>query len=234
MPGHGSWATWTSCFPDVPVFVVGFVGFLLYALLMTTRRYVQDDLDDQAVFGLLLRGIVVVLLCFALSASPINETATRLFVFIAGVFPVRALEAIAKKLNVAIDPDFSSDGPGDFDGLPSLGPAKVFALRAAGIESSYDLAATPIEDIARRVRIDPRLLGRAVDRALLIDAVGIKFVCDLAPFAITSATELVALKDALPAAITAQFGDAAKRAADRLAVDPRVTEVKSWLACSPK
>ena len=44
---------------------------------------------------------------------------------------------------------------------PSLDPAKVFAVRAAGIQSSYDLAAMPIEEIVGRVRIDPRLLGRA-------------------------------------------------------------------------
>jgi len=41
--------------------------------------------------------------------------------------------------------------------------------------------------------IDPRLLGRAVDRAILIliDAVGRTLTEDLEPFAITSATELV-------------------------------------------
>jgi uncharacterized protein YhhL (DUF1145 family) len=230
LPGHTSWTLWTTSAADVPVIVIGFLGFLVYALITATQRFVQDDLDDQAMLALLVRGLVVILLSFALSASPMNETAARIFVFIAGVFPIRALEAIAKKTNVAIDPDFSSDGPGSFDGLPSLDPAKVFALRAAGIQSSYDLAAMPIEDIARRVRIDPRLLGRAVDRAILIDAMGLSLACELDAFAITSATELVAVKDAIPEAVCAKLGDAAKRVADRLATDPRVETIKSWLA----
>jgi uncharacterized protein YhhL (DUF1145 family) len=230
LPGHTSWTLWSTSAADVPVIVIGFLGFLVYALITATQRFVQDDLDDQAMLALLVRGLVVILLSFALSASPMNETAARIFVFIAGVFPIRALEAIAKKTNVAIDPDFSSDGPGSFDGLPSLDPAKVFALRAAGIQSSYDLAAMPIEDIARRVRIDPRLLGRAVDRAILIDAMGLALACELDAFAITSATELVAVKDAIPEAVCAKVGDAAKRVADRLATDPRVETIKSWLA----
>jgi len=176
----------------------------------------------------------VILLSFALSSSPINDTASRLFVFIAGVFPVRALEAIAKRANVAIDPEFESDSTKSFDGLPSLDPAKVFALRAAGIQSSYDLAAMPLEDIAARVRIDPRLLGRAVDRALLIEAIGLTLAAKLEPFAITSATELVELnkQQPMPDAIAKAFGDsdnAVKRLADRLASDPRLEKIQKWL-----
>lgn len=197
LPGHPSWVLWSTSFAAVPVLVVGFVGFLLYALITASQRFALDDLDDQTLISLLIRGLVVILLCFALSSSPMNETVSRIFVFIAGVFPLRALEALAKKVNIAIDPDF--DGSvSSFDGLPSLDPAKVFALRSAGIQSTYDLAATPIDEIAERVRIDPRLLGRAVDRAILIDAMGLALARRLEPFAITSATELVALKDRMP------------------------------------
>jgi len=228
--GQTSFALWSNNFGSAPVMVVGFVGFLIYALVTATQRFVQDDLDDQAIFALLVRGLVVILLSFALSSSPINDEASRLFVFIAGVFPLRALEAIAKRTNITIDPDFPSDGPGSFDGIPSLDPAKVFALRAAGIQSTYDLAAMPIEEIVGRVRIDPRLLGRAVDRALLIDAIGPKLTADLEPFAITSATELVAAQSSIPDAVTAKLGDAPKRAADRLAADVRVVKVRQWLA----
>ncbi len=228
--GQTSFALWSNNFGAAPVMVVGFVGFLIYALITATQRFVQDDLDDQAIFALLIRGLVVVLLSFALSSSPINDEASRLFVFIAGVFPLRALEAIAKRVNITVDPDFPSDGPGSFDGIPSLDPAKVFALRAAGIQSTYDLAVMPIEEIVGRVRIDPRLLGRAVDRAILIDAIGPKLTAELEPFAITSATELVAVRPAIPEAVTAKLGDAPKRAADRLATDVRVEKVRRWLA----
>jgi uncharacterized protein YhhL (DUF1145 family) len=230
LPGHTSFVLWCDNFSATPVIVVGFVGFLIYALITATQRFAQDDLDDQAVFSLLVRGLVVILLSFALSSSPVNTEAARLFVFIAGVFPIRALEAIAKRANISIDPDFPSDGPGSFEGIPSLDPAKVFALRAAGIQSSYDLAAMPIEEIVGRVRIDPRLLGRAVDRALLIDAVGRKLAADLEPFAITSATELVDAQQAMPEAVTAALGEAPKRAADRLARDARIDKIRKWLA----
>ncbi|HMG20803.1 MAG TPA: hypothetical protein VK607_05780 [Kofleriaceae bacterium] len=228
LPGHTSFVLWCNNFAEVPVIVVGFVGFLVYALITATQRFAQDDLDDLSIMALLVRGLIVILLSLALSASPINNEAARLFVFIAGVFPVRALEAIAKRANVSIDPDFASDGPSSFEGIPNLDPAKVFALRAAGIQSSYDLAAMRIEDVARRVRIDPRLLGRAVDRAILIDAVGRKLAEQLEPFAITSATELVDARP-LPEAVTDRLGDAPGRAAQRLADDGRVVQVRHWL-----
>jgi uncharacterized protein YhhL (DUF1145 family) len=251
LPGHPTWVLWSTSFAAVPVIVVGFVGFLLYALVTASQRFALDDLDDQAVLSLLVRGLVVILLCFALSSSPMNETVSRIFVFIAGVFPLRALEALAKKVNIAIDPDF--DGTvSSFDGLASLDPSKVFALRSAGIQSTYDLAATPIEEIAERVRIDPRLLGRAVDRAILIDAIGLELAKRLEPFAITSATELVALKGKMPELVevprgdhgfpepcptppapSTQLRDAAERCAERLASDLRVALVRSWLAGAP-
>ena len=242
LPGHPTWVLWSTSFASVPVIVVGFVGFLLYALVAASQRFALRDLDDRAVLSLLIRGLVVILLCFALSSSPMNETVSRIFVFIAGVFPTRALEALAKKVNVAIDPDFDST-VSSFDGLPSLDPTKVFALRSAGIQSTYDLAAMPIDMIAERVRIDPYLLGRAVDRAILIDAMGMSVVRRLEPFAITSATELVALKDQMPdlcelpaagdAGPPPALRDTALRVARRLADDSRVQQVRTWLAGRP-
>jgi hypothetical protein len=178
----------------------------------------------------LIRGLVVILLSLALSAAPIGDVPAHLFVFIAGVFPVRALAAIAKRVNVSLDPEFAGafapETASGFVGLPSLDPLKVFALRAAGIQSTYDLAATPIMEIVGRVRIDPRLLGRAVDRAILIDALGIDLVNALAPLAITSATELVG------AAATDKLGDAYRRAAARLGCDPRLEELQRRLGCT--
>ena len=154
---------------------------------------------------------------------------SRLFVFNAGVVPLRALEAIAKRVNITLDPDFPSDGPGSFEGIPNLDPAKVSALRAAGIQSTYDLAAMPIKEIIRRVRIDPRVLGRAVDRAILIDAIGLELHKELASYGITSATELVAAQSSMPLCLGEQLGDAAQRAADRLASDDRVKSICDWL-----
>lgn len=231
LPGQTSYALWSSNFDSAPMMVVGFVGFLIYALITATQRFAQNDLDDYSVFALLVRGLVVVLLSLVLSSSPLEGPA-RLFVFVAGVFPLRALEAIAKRVNITIDPDFPSDGPGSFDGIPNLDPAKVFALRAAGIQSTYDLAAMPLKEIIRRVRIDPRVLGRAVDRAILIDAIGLKLTEKLEPFAITSATELVALREAMPEGMAAKLGDVAdpaQRAAERLASDDRMASLREWL-----
>jgi hypothetical protein len=231
LPGHTSFVLWCNHFASAPVITAGFVGFLIYALITATQRFMQDDLDDVAMFSLLVRGLVVILLSLALSSAPFGDIPARLFVFIAGVFPVRALEAIAKRANVTLDPEFVSDDTRMFVGLACLDPAKVFALRAAGIQSTYDLAAMPLHEICSRVRIDPRLLGRAVDRAILIDALGPELACQLEPHAITSATELVAAAAAgLPAAMTEKLGDAPQRAADRLAGDPRIQKLQRWLA----
>jgi hypothetical protein len=249
--GHTTLTLWSTSFSHAPVISVGFVGFLLYALITASKRFVQDDFDDQALLSLLVRGLVVILLSLALSGADLNEIAARTFVFIAGVFPVRALEAIANRAKMAVDPGFSDDSTPSFAVMPSLDSVKVFALRAAGIESSYDLAATDIAEVAERVRIDPRLLGRAVDRALLIDAMGLSLTDRLSMFGITSATELVDAVDAkhtvvfpptpsaIPAApneastdgvTQAMLFDAALRTANRLRNDVRVKKVRAWLA----
>ena len=231
LPGHTTFTLWSTSFGQAPVIVVGFVGYLIYALITATQRFALDDFDDRLMQALLVRGLVVILLSLALSSSEINDFASRTFVFIAGVFPVRALEAIAKRVNVTIDPDFATSGPSDFCGLPGLDPVKVFALRAAGIQSTYDLAAMNIKDVAERVRIDPRLLGRAVDRAILIDALTFKLADKLADFGVTSATELVDanLSIAIPAATDGALLGAAKIAQERLAKDERVMSVRGWL-----
>jgi hypothetical protein len=244
LPGHPTWVLWSTSFAAVPVLVVGFVGFLLYAVVTASQRFALDDLDDRALLSLLIRGLVVILLCFALSSSAMNETVSRIFVFVAGVFPLRALEALAKKANIAIDPDFNGIASA-FDGLPNLDPTKVFALRSAGIQTTYDLAAMPIDEITQRVRIDPYLLGRAVDRAILIDAIGLELAHRLEPFAIISATELVALKDDMPllveapapagapAVVDGQLRAAAKLVAERLADDSRVKKIHEWMTPAP-
>ena len=77
--------------------------------------------------------------------------------------------------------------------------------------------------------IDPRLLGRAVDRAILIDAIGCELAAALEPFAITSATELVAARP-IPQATSDKLGDGPQRAADRLASDGRLVLVTQWLS----
>jgi hypothetical protein len=242
LPGHTTFTLWSTSFSQAPVIVVGFVGFLLYALITATQRFALDDFDDRALLALLVRGLVVILLSFALSSSEINEFASRTFVFIAGVFPIRALEAIAKRVNLTIDPDFSGDRDSSFAGLPGLDPVKVSALRAAGIQSTYDLAAMNIQDVAERVRIDPTLLGRAVDRAILIDALGLKLAEQLSDYGIGSATELVdgGTLDNLKAPTAAPSAPdkvdpttlrgAAVAVQTRLSRDERVRSVRGWLA----
>jgi hypothetical protein len=230
LPGHTSFVLWCNHFAAAPVITVGFVGFLIYALITATQRFVQDDFDDIAMFSLLIRGMIVILLSLALSAAPIGDVPARLFVFVAGLFPMRALEALAKRANISLDPELTVESSRSFVGIPNLDPTKVFVLRAAGVQSTYDLASMPIKEIVGRVRIDPRLLGRAVDHAILLDAVGPEIAGQLAPHAITSAMELIeASRTALPGVLS----DAARRAADRLAKDPRITELQKWLGYTP-
>src|SRR6201999_999870 len=58
LPGHPTWVLWSTSFAAVPVLVVGFVGFLLYALVAASQRFALRDLDDRAVLSLLIRGLV--------------------------------------------------------------------------------------------------------------------------------------------------------------------------------
>ncbi len=227
-PGQTSFTLWSTSFSQSPVITAGFLGFLLYAVITSTQRFAQDDFDDQAMFSLLVRGLVVILLSFALSASPVNEQISRTFVFVAGVFPVRALEALGKKLSITLDPDFSPSENGSFEGLPSLDPTKAFALRAAGIQSTADLAAMEINSIAERVWINPRLLGRTVDRAILIDAVGMKIVGQLEECGVRLATEIAVPEAEIPGPVIEKLGDMARMIARRLARDPRVEAVRQW------
>jgi hypothetical protein len=232
LPGHTSLMLWCCHFAAAPVITVGFVGFLIYALITATQRFAQDDFDDVAMFSLLVRGLTVILLSLALSSagSSLGEVSPRLVVFIAGVFPVRALAALAKRANMSLDPEFELDDTRSFAHIPSLDPTKVFALRAAGIQSTYDLASVPILDVIGRVRIDPRLLGRAVDRAILIDAVGDALAGKLEPFAITCASELVdAWKAGMPAGMDEPLASAAKRAAERLHGDHRLCDLRDCM-----
>ena len=116
LPGHTSFMLWCNHFSAAPVLTVGFVGFLVYALITATQRFAQDDFDDVAMFSLLIRGLTVILLSLALSSaeSSLGELSPRLVVFLAGVFPVRALAALAKRANMSIDPEFEPDDARSF------------------------------------------------------------------------------------------------------------------------
>lgn len=229
LPGQTSYSLWSTDFTEAPVVAIGFVGYLLYAIITATQRFIVRDLDDRSLLALLVRGVLVLLLSLALSATEVNDIAARAFVFIAGIFPIRALESLAKRVNIAMDPDFGGSTTNSFEGIPNLDPAKVFAMRAAGIESVSDLATMPIRDIAERVRVDLHLLGRVVDRAVLIDAIGLDLAKCLVPLGVTSATELVDLDEANLAIIVEKLGRAPALVAKRLRNDARLAELRRWV-----
>jgi hypothetical protein len=83
------------------------------------------------------------------------------------------------------------------------------------------------------------LLGRAVDRAILIDAIGLELTAKLGCYGITSATELVDTPnlDALivhtpPVDDVTMLHGAAALTRARLQNDSRVKSVRGWLADS--
>lgn len=194
VPGHTSHPLWVTHITDAPVIVVGFVGFTVYALIVAAQRFFADDLDDRFLVGLLIRGVVVILLSLALAATSMNETGARLLVFIAGVFPMRALEALAKKVQVTIEPELAGY-TGTFEGLPHLSTHLLSALRAAGIESTHQLASHTPADVASRVRVHPTLLGRIVDRAILVDVAGIELFKKLEANGLGGVAQLLAVGD---------------------------------------
>lgn len=192
VPGHMSQPLWTTHFGDAPVVVFGFVGFFLYALLVALQRFFANDLDDRFLAALLGRGVIVMLLGLGLAATALDEPLGRLLVFVAGVFPLGALEAIAKRVQVTVDPAIAGH-TGTFEGLPQLSSQLIAALRSAGIESTHQLALMTPRAVAARVRIDAALLTRLMDRAILIELAGIEVYKKLDAHGIGGARQLAEL-----------------------------------------
>jgi hypothetical protein len=199
VPGGSSHPFFADHFIDAPIMVTGFVGYLLYVFVASLGRSFTRDLNDRFTLSLLSRGLVVGLLGLVLSAVADGSDGARALVFIVGVFPQRGIEWLSKK--AAITPEGLPGTTSSFDALPSIDDDKATVLREVGINGVHDLARCDLSRLLEDVGIDPNLLARAADRALLVDTFGLEAAKKLEAVPIYTATELVLFCSVPPEAL---------------------------------
>jgi hypothetical protein len=96
---------------------------------------------------------------------------SRALIFIAGIFPQTGLQAIGKLAQSGAD-RLSALNPTGLTDLPDIDSIKEGSLRELGIYSVSDLAQTDLQWLMVASRIHPRVLLKAMDRALLHDRLG--------------------------------------------------------------
>jgi hypothetical protein len=171
---------------------VGFFGFLVYMLLTLTERARMNNLDDRIFRPLLIRGITVLILSVVLTGLTDNVgPVSRALVFLAGVFPLTAIDEIAKMAKVSVQKVTDEEGTG-FEVLAGINRAKQLMLREVGLTDTSDLACTNLEELMLTVAIEPEILLAAVDEAILFHAIGEDAAKKLQARGIQAATDLIA------------------------------------------
>lgn len=167
IPGTASHPFWFTEADQVSPFVIGLAGFLLFSLITLAERTYTRNVSGRLFLSLWNRGVTVVVLSLALTAIDEGGTISKAMIFIAGIFPQTGLQAIAKIAQTGGE-RLAQIESRNLTGLPEIDSLKSSSLRELGITSTADLAA---EDLAgwliTQSRIHPRVLVKAVDRALL-------------------------------------------------------------------
>jgi len=171
VPGRASNPFWFAEFAQASPFVLGLLGFLIYSLLTIVRRDISFDVSSTLFLSLWNRGITVVILSLVLTAIDEGSTISRALIFIAGVFPQTGLQAIGKLAQSGAD-RLAELKPEGLSGLPDIDSIKEGSLRELDIYSVSDLAQSDISWLMVASRIQPRVLLKAMDRALLLDRLG--------------------------------------------------------------
>ncbi len=173
IPSENSYPAWLDTFKNAPPAMAGFAGFFLYALTLTSYRFAIGDLSDRFFVSLFNRSITVMLISLVLSGISSNgEPISRALAFVVGVFPQTGLDSISKLAGKSIDRFTLDDSTPHFRDLPEIDLWKETVLGEVGILSQYDLARARIKDLISTVGFNPRVILDAVDRAILLDALG--------------------------------------------------------------
>jgi hypothetical protein len=173
IPSENSYPTWLDAFKNAPPAMAGFAGFFLYALTMTANRFATGDLSDRFFISLFNRSISVMLLSLVLSGiTTQGEPISRALAFMVGVFPQSGLQAISKLAGTTFDRFTLDDSTPRFRDLPEIDYWKETVLGELGILSLHDLSNENLKELISRVGFNPGVLLNAVDRALLLDALG--------------------------------------------------------------
>jgi hypothetical protein len=190
IPGEPTYPFLLTAFQKAPPFSVGFAGFYLYALTLFVRRYTTHDLNDRIYVPLFLRGITVVLLGWVLASIGEESGLSRALVFAVGIFPQAGLQALAKMTQTTVD-RLSNEGGSAFKTIPEIDFWKETTLQEMGINDFNDLAKANLDELLVDLGMNPAVLLRAVDRAVLIHVFGAEAAAKLAAIPLFTASDLV-------------------------------------------
>jgi hypothetical protein len=152
---------------NMPVMAAGFSGFYIYALSGLIYRHRTGNISLQMLQTLLVRGIISIMICAVLALAPSEFMAPIAIAFFVGIIPdsvVKLISDIAKMPGVRFAVD-----PASFRDLPSIDLWKGIVLEELGVTDIHELATTDLSRLLVRVGINPVLLVRAVDRAILLE-----------------------------------------------------------------
>lgn len=192
--GHPSAPFWIEQMKHASAASVGFLGFLVYALMTLGRRAVSRDLSDRAFVSLLNRGLLVVMLSIVLGALTDGGAIWRAVIFFAGIFPQTGLDALGKYAQVKVA-SLTADESAGFEVLPEIDIHKQVTLRELGVNDANDLARTDLYSLVREVGIESAVILRAADRAVLVHYLGASAAKRLESIPIYTACELLEYAD---------------------------------------
>ncbi|HEX3128201.1 MAG TPA: hypothetical protein VH394_12800 [Thermoanaerobaculia bacterium] len=190
IPGEPTYPFLLIAFQKAPPFSVGFAGFYLYALTLFVRRYTTHDLNDRIYVPLFLRGVTVVLLGWVLASIGEESGLSRALIFAVGIFPQAGLQALAKMTQTTVD-RLSNEGGSAFKTIPEIDFWKETTLQEMGINDFNDLAKANLDELLVDLGMNPAVLMRAVDRAVLIHVFGAEAADKLAAIPLFTASDLV-------------------------------------------
>ncbi len=189
IPGDPTQPFWFAEFARVQPFVLGLAGFLIYSLITFAHGVVTGELGNRFFLALWNRGMTVVILSLVLTAMKFDSAVLNALIFVAGVFPQTGLQAIVKLAQRGAE-QAAALNPAGLSKIPQIDSFGESALRTLGIFNLTDLAKTDLEELLKRSAMQPAVLLKVVDRALLLDALG-DLADKLATIPIHTASELL-------------------------------------------
>lgn len=190
IPGEPTYPFLLTAFERAQPFTIGFAGYFLYALTSFVRRFATHDLHDRIFLPLFIRGITVAILSWVLATVGEEGGLSRVLVFAAGIFPQAGLQAIAKMTQSTVD-RLSAEGASGFKTIPEIDFWKETTLQELGINDFNDLAKADLRELVVALGMNPAVLVRATDRAVLVHLLGAAAADKLVAIPLFTASEVV-------------------------------------------
>jgi hypothetical protein len=183
---------WMNDLHEAPLLCYGFLGFYIYALTLWLGRYFSNDITDSVYISLIRRAFIVMIISLILSYDPnsdaVTSFASKMTVFLIGVFPQTWITVIKKKVE-----GFSTN---ENDIIPlsrikGLSMWQESRLEEEGINSVEDLVDCDVKELRAKITIKKHVLYKWCDQGMLIRRLDADTYDKLRKSSISSATELV-------------------------------------------